>query len=66
MTNKEAKTYIISQRNANIVTDNQHSVDACNKAIESLDKMDKIEALLFDSIMDEFDILDSIRRIVRE
>lgn len=66
MTNKEAKTYIISQRNVNIVTDNQHGVDACNKAIESLDKMDKIEALLFDSIMDEFDILDSIRRIVRE
>lgn len=64
MTRKKAKLYIISQRNVNMATDNQHGTDACNKAIEALDKLDKIEALLDDSCMDESELLQQIRNIV--
>ena len=41
MTNQQAKAYIISQRNVNMATDNQHGVEACDMAIKALDMMNK-------------------------
>lgn len=64
MTNRQAKTYIISQRNVNMATDNQHGADACNMAIEALDKMDRIEAILDDCCLDDCEILGMIRNII--
>lgn len=64
MTNKEAKMYQISQRNINMVTDNQHGADACNKAIEALDKIDRIDAIVNDCILDDCELLQMVRNVV--
>ena len=66
MTNKEARKYQISQRNVQLVTDNKHGVDACDKAIEALDKIERIDALVNDCMWDEAEILNQVRNIVRE
>ena len=65
MTNKQAKAYIIGQRQMNLAIDNQHGVDACNKAIEALDKMDMIEAIMYDMAMNEFELMARVREIIR-
>lgn len=66
MTNKQAKTYIISQRNVNMATDNQHGVDACNKAIKALDILENIE-LIIQSFRDESqDMEDAFYEICKE
>lgn len=64
MTNKQAKAYIISQRQMNLAIDNQHGIDACNKAIEAFDKIDKIDALVNHSFYDDFEMVGRIRAII--
>lgn len=66
MTRRAAKAYILSQRNVNMATDNQHGVDSCNEAIKALDKLDKIDALVNDSIFEPEELVEKIRFIVNE
>lgn len=66
MNRKKAKAYIISQRNVNMATDNQHGADACNEAIAALDKLDKIDALVNDSLFEPEELVEKIRFIVNE